>query len=78
MFDRIRSALAARRAAMLEAEALVLRHGSRAEAIANAFAANPLGRAARHRHYAKVAVIARRRYDLFRRLDTATRHDEAA
>lgn len=78
VFSRIWSALAARRQAMLEAEAFVLRYGAEAEAFAHALAADAHASDESRRHYARVAVIARQRYEFFRGLDTATRYTEAA
>lgn len=73
MFSRIRLALAERRQAMLEAEALVLRYGSEAEAVARSLATD-----GDRAHYNRVAAIAWRRYDFFSGLDTATRYTEEA
>ena len=78
MFSRIWSALAARRAAMLEAEALVWRFGSRGVEMAQAFAWDPSLSEARRAHYRRVARIAERRHLGLKGLDVATRYCEMA
>jgi hypothetical protein len=69
MFTRIRSVLRARRAAMLEAEAFVVRYGSRCAAAAGALARDPLADDRRRAHYRRVARLAVRKYDLYCGLD---------
>jgi hypothetical protein len=76
MFRRFRSALRARRAAMLEAEVLVFRFGARGVAMARTFAQDTAATEARRRHYRWVARIAERRYLDVASLDTATRYAE--
>jgi hypothetical protein len=69
--------LQSRRAAMLEAEFLVMKLGSEAAAHANTLASDPLTTDERRAYYRRVARIARRRYDFFSALDTATKYDVA-
>jgi hypothetical protein len=75
MLSRIIRALRARRAAMLEAESLVISYGERGSAIARALAGDPLANDARRAHYRRVARIARRRDASLQGLDTATKYD---
>ena len=78
MFSRIWSALAARRAAMLEADALVWRFGSRGVEVAQSFACDPAVSEARRAHYRRVARIAEHRHLGLKSLDVATRYTEMA
>lgn len=78
MFTRIWHALKARRTAVLEAEASVLRYGSQCGAAARALAADPMAVDGRAAHYGRVARLAERKYDLYRGLDTATKYEEEA
>jgi hypothetical protein len=78
MFSRIWSAFAARRVAMLEAEALVWRFGSRGVEIAQAFYRDPSVSEERREHYRRVARIAGRRHLGLKGLDVATRYCEMA
>ncbi len=78
MFNRIRSALMARRAAMLEAEALVYRFGVRGVEMAQTFARDPSVSEERREHYRRVARVAERRHLGIDGLDTATQYYEMA
>jgi hypothetical protein len=78
MFNRIWSALQARRAAMLEAEALVYRFGSRGVEMAQAFSCDQSVSEDRREHYRCVARIAERRNDGLKGLDIATKYYEMA
>ncbi len=62
MISRMMSALKARRSAMLEAEALVYRFGSRGVEMARAFAGDASISEARRKHFRRVARIAERRH----------------
>lgn len=75
MLSRVWSALRARRAAMLEAEALVMKFGQRSSAVARALASDPLADDERRAHYRRAARIAERRYEFYKGLDTGTKYD---
>jgi hypothetical protein len=68
------SALEARRAAMLEAEALVYRFGSRGVEMAQTFAGDTSVSEERRQYFRRVARIAERRHLDIKGLDTATRY----
>jgi hypothetical protein len=76
MLSFIRAALERRRAAMLEAEALVSRFGSRGVAMARTHASDPTASDARREHYRRVARIAEHRHGRLSALDVSTRYDE--
>ena len=78
MFTRIWSALQARRAAMLEAEALVYRFGSRGVEMAQTFSRDQSVSEERREHYRRVARIAERRHLGIKGLDIATQYYEMA
>ena len=78
MFKRIWSALKARRAAMLEAEALVYRFGSRGVEMAQAYSGDQSISEERREHYQLVARIAERRHSGINGLDIATQYCEMA
>jgi hypothetical protein len=78
MFTQIRSALRARRAAMLEAEALVYRFGSRGVEMAQTFSRDQTVSEERREHYRRVARIADRRNGTLEGLDIATQYTEMA
>jgi hypothetical protein len=78
MFRQVRSALQARRAAMVEAEVLVFRFGARGVAIARSFAEDSAATETRRRHYREVARLAARRHRELADLDAATRYIEVA
>jgi hypothetical protein len=78
MFARIWAALRARRAAMLEAEALVYRFGSRGVAMAQTYSKDRSVSEERRGHYRRVARIADRRQTGIQSLDVATRYGELA
>ena len=78
MFSQIWSALRARRAAMLEAEALVYKFGSRGVEMAQTFARDQSVSEARRAHYGRVARIAERRQRGLKGLDIATKYYEMA
>ena len=78
MFNRIWSALKARRAAMLEAEALVYRFGARGVEMAQAFSGDQSVAEERRAHYQRVARIAERRHLGIKGLDIATQYYEMA
>lgn len=64
-----------RRAAMLEAEFLVMKLGCEAAAHAHALASDPQATDERRAYYRRVARIAKRRHEFLNALDTATKHD---
>lgn len=74
----IMSALKARRAAMLEAEALVYRFGSRGVEMAQTFSRDQSVSEERREHYRWVAQIADRRHRGIDGLDIATQYYEMA
>jgi hypothetical protein len=76
MFGRIWLALRTCRMAMLEAEALVYRFGSRGIEMAQAFSRDRSVAEERREHYRRVAAIAERRQELLQDLDTATKYAE--
>lgn len=78
MISSIRSALEARRAAMLEAEALVYRFGSRGVEMAETFSRDPTVTEQRRAHFRRVARIAGRRHLGIKGLDIATQYCEMA
>jgi hypothetical protein len=78
MLSRIRSALRLRRKAMLEAEALVYRFGSRGVEMARTFSGDQAVTEQRRDYYRLVARIAERRNDGLRGLDVATQYYEMA
>jgi hypothetical protein len=78
MLSRIRSALRVRPDAMLEAEALVYRFGSRGVEIARNFSGDQTVTAERRSYYRRVACIAERRNNGLRGLDVATEYCEMA
>ena len=78
MFARIWSALRARRKAMLEAEALVYRFGSRGVEMAETFSRDASVSDERREHYCRVARIAGRRQEGLQGLDIATQYGEMA
>jgi hypothetical protein len=78
MISRIVSALEARRAAMLEAEALVYRFGSRGVEMARTFACDTWVSEERREHFRHVARIAERRHLGIKGLDIATQYYEMA
>lgn len=78
MFNRIWSALQARRAAMLEAEALVYRFGLRGVEMARNFSDDQSASEERREHYRRVADIAERRHLDIKGLDIATQYHEMA
>ena len=78
MFSRIWSALKARRAAMLEAEALVYRFGSRGVEMAQTYSRDQSVSEERREHYRRVARIAERRHLGIKGLDIATQYYEMA
>jgi hypothetical protein len=78
MFARMWAELQARRAAMLEAEALVYRFGSRGVAMAQTFSQDQSVSAERRDHYCRVAGIAERRHLAIKGLDIATQYYELA
>jgi hypothetical protein len=78
MFSRFRSALQARRVAMIEAEVLVFRFGARGVAMARSFAEDSAATETRRCHYRQVARLAARRHRELAGLDAATRYIEVA
>ncbi len=76
MITRIRNELDARRRAMLEAEALVERFGSKGVYMAKTFAKDGSVSATRRDHFRRVATVAERRHDMIAGLDDASRHEE--
>ena len=78
MLKRIWPELRARRAAMLEAEALVYRFGSRGVEMAQTFACDQSVSDQRREHYRRVAHVAARRHLGIRGLDIATQYYEMA
>ena len=78
MFTRIWCALKARRAAMLEAEALVYRFGSRGVEMARTFSGDQTVTDERRDYHRHVARIAERRHKALRGLDIATKYYEMA
>lgn len=74
MLSRIMAALRARRAAMLEAEALVYRFGSRGVEMAHTFSRDQSVPEERREHYRRVAEIAGRRDTGLEGLDVATKY----
>jgi hypothetical protein len=78
MFTRFWSALRARRAAMLEAEALVYRFGPRGVEMAQTFSRDQSVSEDRREHYRRVARIAERRERDIAGLDIATQYCEMA
>ncbi len=78
MFASMWAALKARRAAMLEAEALVYRFGSRGVAMARTYSQDESVSAERREHYRRVARIAERRHLGITGLDIATQYYEMA
>ena len=78
MLSRIWAALQARRAAMLEAEALVYRFGSRGVAMAQIFSCDQSVSEGRREHYRRVALIAKNRQRGLKGLDVATQYYEMA
>jgi hypothetical protein len=71
-------ALQARRAALLEAEALVHQFGSRGVETAETCSGDPSVSEARRAHYRRVARIAERRHPWITGLGVATRYGEMA
>lgn len=78
MLSRIRSALERRRAAELEAEALVWKFGARGFEMARTHSGDECTSEERREHYRRVTRIAERRYRGLNGLDTATRYEEVA
>jgi hypothetical protein len=78
MFSRLWSALRARRAAILEAEALVYRFESRGVAMAQTYAQDKSVSEGRRDYYRRVARIAQRRHLGIKGLDIATQYYEMA
>ena len=78
MFTRIWSTLRARRAAMLEAEALVYRFGSRGVEMVHTYSCAQAVSEERREHYRRVARIAERRNGSLEGLDVATQYTEMA
>ena len=76
MFSRFWSALQARRAAMLEAEALVYRFGSRGVEMAQTHSTDQTVTEERREHYRRVARVAERRHFGIKGLDIATQYYE--
>jgi hypothetical protein len=76
MLSLVRAAPERRRAAMLEAEALVSRFGSRGVAMAQTFACDRMVDEERRHHYRRVARIAKDGHRTLVELDTATRYEE--
>jgi hypothetical protein len=78
MFTRFWSALQARRAAMLEAEALVYRFGSRGVEMAQNYSDDQSVSDGRREHYRRVARIAENRHLAIKGLDIGTQYYEMA
>jgi hypothetical protein len=78
MIRRIWPALKARRAAMLEAEALVYRFGSRGVEMAQNYSCDQSVAQERREHYRRVARIAENRHQSINGLDNATQYYEMA
>ena len=76
MLSRIWAAMRARRAAMLEAEALVMSSASVAARSLARGRRTPPRAMTRPAHYRRVARIATRRDELSAGLDTGTKYDE--
>ena len=78
MFSRLWSALQARRAATLVAEALVYRFGSRGVEMAQNYSCDQSVPQERREHYRRVARIAENRHLSINGLDIATQYYEMA